>query len=198
MLKKCSFFACFLDEKCEVLSGEWPAYSPCVRSKHLRVYVQNVPCVPVPRAHVETHVERAIKRQSSSSMSKRSCSKGGKCSFEQDMAKKGTCKGNRSKGPVKGGNSAERPYARKIGKSPSGKKMVLRVSDRECDDWHLPHCKYSKKNTCDVGEGFPFTVKSANHRLRDTSEKLLQFETSTNTHLKSEETSSKRDDPKRK
>ena len=30
--------------------------TPCVHSKRARVYVQTSPCVPAPRAHVETHV----------------------------------------------------------------------------------------------------------------------------------------------
>ena len=28
--------------------------------------------------------------------------------------------------------------------------------DRECDYWHLPHCKYSKKNTCEMRKDLPF------------------------------------------
>ena len=59
--------------------------------------------------------------------SKCSCSKGGKCAFEHDPAKKGKVKGNRSRSPVQLHNSAERQCARKTGKVHLEKKISYSV-----------------------------------------------------------------------
>ena len=151
-------------------------------------------------------------------MSKGLCSKGGKCSFKHDTAKKGKGKGNRPRSPLKRDNSAERHHARKTGKTPSGQESrppcfnYKRGHCRECGYWHLPPCTHLKKDGCQMGKDCPSIhsqeesiyqsrrnmqrkesqkervtvaiVTIANHRLRNTSGKLLQCETSMNTYLK--------------
>ena len=121
-------------------------------------------------------------------------------------------------------NSAERQYARKTKKSPSGTedrptrfkyKRGNCNHDRECDYGHPLHCKYFENDWCQMWKDCPFIhsqkknrstitqwkikgnesekekvtvaiVNIANHWPRTSSGKLLQFETSMNTHLKAE------------
>ena len=79
-------------------------------------------------------------------MSKGSCSKGGQCSFEIDLAKKEQSKGHRPRRAVQQDNYFSRTtLCQKNRKVHLEKKIVLRVSttkkencshDRECDYWH--------------------------------------------------------------
>ena len=110
-------------------------------------------------------------------MSKSSCSKGEKCSFEHDTAKKGKGKGNLDQeASLKRVDSAERQYARKTGKSLSGKedrppcfnyRRENCSHDRECDYLHLPHCKYFQKKHWKLER----IVHSYIHQIRSTSPK---------------------------
>ena len=62
-------------------------------------------------------------------------------------------------------SSAERLYARKTGKSPSGKedrppcfkyKRGNCCHDGECEHWHPPRCKEFKNEKCQMGKDCPF------------------------------------------
>ena len=75
--------------------------------------------------------------------------------------------------------SVERQQARKTGKSPSGKEdrpprfcfQERRISnDRDCDYWHLPHCRSFKQGTCRLRKDCP----SVHQKRKDRTETLPQ------------------------
>ena len=146
-----------------------------------------------PRAATAEHVHftnKEIKRQSRSSilfgeelrkgkdswffMSKSSCSKGGKCSFDHDTAKKGP---RQRKSIKKLGYKETIPQKdnmrQRERKVHLGKKIVQRVSttkeefvnhDRECDCWHPLHCKYFENDWCQMWKDCPFIHSQKKNR----------------------------------
>ena len=78
--------------------------------------------------------------------------------FRARHSKKGKGKWDRSRNLMKRNNSADRQHAKKTG-SPSGwwdrplsfdNKKGHCSRDRECDYWHLPHCKCFKQGNCQL------------------------------------------------
>ena len=72
---------------------------------------------------------------------------------------------NWSRSPGTTDNSAERQYTPKTGRSPSGEEDRSPSfnhergncrDDRDCDYWHLLHCKYFKDDKCELGKDFLF------------------------------------------
>ena len=79
---------------------------------------------------------------------------------------------------LKRDNSVERQYTRKTGRSASGKEDPLprfnckkMVMIEGCGYWHPPHCKYFKKDKCEMGKDCPFVHTAKEEAIFHSSTK---------------------------